>query len=634
MRYSITLLLAVFVFLVSQRVQAQQVIMSSSLMRDVTTGEMVGFSRTEMDFNTQAWYQAYVSNEIRRQSDNFLLVSGEDFSAPGTDRLASKTIRTAGFPNTTYRLDSKHWILPLLNSWCTFSRLDRYQFTATGPPFIGGNYGATQTFFGFDGGSGSGVCVPGWIYLGQTTQSKTVPSVTITNPRIGSVPAQSTQTALLGADVVLSSNVTPAGGSYAWTFTGPFSVSSGGSSSPSLTIRSSDLGTITARLTYTLNGIVQSQQFTINVVVPSLQSFTAQQGPDLIAAPTQCDPDVPFWFYKLGCGGSNPGISFTASVQVSPFMSDPTQSGIKMVQAVSTHRKQMIAGNLRCSTRRSDPSDVASGWQLDGSNPYQNSEVHRFSEGNTLTTRGDDTPGHGLTFITPLEFVDAVQIDDRFEMYVVYFTFDAANPPISRTLGKLEWNWGGLVVFDNPGIHKIRSTLVTPGPKSGQAATSMVNMQGTVQSTGWQQCPDAPPRTTHPIDATRYFVRQHYLDFLAREPDLDGWNHWTSEITKCAFDFNCIYFERNHIGHAFLLVANSVVQDPAMANPPGTPGFNAAAYNRAFVRHCYLNYLRREPDPAGWDHWTNELNSDGNYGHILDAFQQSPEYRRRICPTC
>ncbi len=634
MKYSIAVLAAVFVFFVSQQIQGQQVVMSSSLTRDLTTGEMVAFSRTEMDFNTQAWYQVYVYQEIRRESDNALLTSGEIYSIPGTNSIASRTSRTPGVANVTYRLNSGHWILPRFSNFCTTTRLDRYQFTTIGPPYIGGNYGATQAFFGYDPGFIAGACVPGWIYLGQTTESKTVPNVAITNPRTGSVPSQSTQTALLGTDILLSSNVTPTGGSYSWTFTGPFSVSSGGTSSPSVTIRSSDVGTITARLNYRLNGISQSQQFTINVVIPTLQSFTAQQSSDLIAAPNECDPNVPFWFYKLGCGASNPGISFTASVQVNPFISDPAQSGIKMVQAASIYRKRMIGGNLKCSTRRPTPSDVASGWQLDGGDPYEFSEVHRFSEGNALTTHAEDTPGSALTFILAREFVDAVQIDDRFEMYLVYFTFDAANPPISRILGRLEWNFGGLVVFDNPGIHKIRSTLVAAGPKTGQAATAMVSMQGAAQSTGWEQCPGAPSPTNNPIDATRYFVRQHYLDFLGREPDLDGWNHWTSEITRCAFDFSCIHFERNHIGQAFLLVANSVNQDPDMANPPGSPNFNAVIYNRAFVRHCYINYLRREPDPDGWDHWTNELNSDGNYWHILDAFQLSPEYRTRICPTC
>jgi len=229
-----------------------------------------------------------------------------------------------------------------------------------------------------------------------------------------------------------------------------------------------------------------------------------------------------------------------------------------------------------------------------------------------------DYPNQALTFIALWEHVDALEVDDRFQMYVVYFTFNSQVPSISRTLGKLEWNFGGLVVFDRPGSHQIRSNYVTPGNLTGQATTSMVTMQGNVKDNNQLPCPGAPPITLNRIDATRFFVRQHYLDFLGREPDLDGWNWWTSEITECAFDLNCIRTERQHIGHAFLLVANSVVQDPDMANPPGTPGFNAATYNRAFVRHCYLNYLRREPDVDGWNHWTNELNSDGNYWHIID----------------
>lgn len=67
MRFSTPLPLSlVFVsLLAAQQTQAQQVSMSSSLTRDLTTGEMIGLSKTEMDNNTQAWYQSYVSSEIR-----------------------------------------------------------------------------------------------------------------------------------------------------------------------------------------------------------------------------------------------------------------------------------------------------------------------------------------------------------------------------------------------------------------------------------------------------------------------------------------------------------------------------------------------------------------------------------------
>ena len=36
---------------------------------------------------------------------------------------------------------------------------------------------------------------------------------------------------------------------------------------------------------------------------------------------------------------------------------------------------------------------------------------------------------------------------------------------------------------------------------------------------------------TNPIDQSGFFVRQHYVDFLNREPDADGLAFWTNQIT-------------------------------------------------------------------------------------------------------
>jgi hypothetical protein len=45
---------------------------------------------------------------------------------------------------------------------------------------------------------------------------------------------------------------------------------------------------------------------------------------------------------------------------------------------------------------------------------------------------------------------------------------------------------------------------------------------------------DSIPTCPNPIDCPDFFVRQHYLDFLNRSPDIPGWNHWTGEITECS----------------------------------------------------------------------------------------------------
>ncbi len=37
----------------------------------------------------------------------------------------------------------------------------------------------------------------------------------------------------------------------------------------------------------------------------------------------------------------------------------------------------------------------------------------------------------------------------------------------------------------------------------------------------------------NPLDTPEYFVRQHYLDFLGREPDESGFNFWSDQILEC-----------------------------------------------------------------------------------------------------
>jgi hypothetical protein len=46
------------------------------------------------------------------------------------------------------------------------------------------------------------------------------------------------------------------------------------------------------------------------------------------------------------------------------------------------------------------------------------------------------------------------------------------------------------------------------------------------------------PTQTNPIDTHDFFVRQHYLDFLSREPEADGLAAWTGVLTRCANPFN------------------------------------------------------------------------------------------------
>ena len=61
------------------------------------------------------------------------------------------------------------------------------------------------------------------------------------------------------------------------------------------------------------------------------------------------------------------------------------------------------------------------------------------------------------------------------------------------------------------------------------------------------------PTTPNPIDDPRLFVRQQYLDFLGRQPDINGWDFWTDQINKCGTDQSCIDLMRINVSAAFFL---------------------------------------------------------------------------------
>jgi len=50
---------------------------------------------------------------------------------------------------------------------------------------------------------------------------------------------------------------------------------------------------------------------------------------------------------------------------------------------------------------------------------------------------------------------------------------------------------------------------------------------------------DTVPPTSNPIDQSRFFVQEHYYDFLSRYPDPSGWDFWTNNIDNCTPKPSC-----------------------------------------------------------------------------------------------
>jgi uncharacterized protein (TIGR03118 family) len=65
----------------------------------------------------------------------------------------------------------------------------------------------------------------------------------------------------------------------------------------------------------------------------------------------------------------------------------------------------------------------------------------------------------------------------------------------------------------------------------------------------------------NPIDEASYFVREQYLDFLNRQPDAAGQAFWTSNITGCGVNTNCISGKRIDVSAAFFFATEFQVRD-------------------------------------------------------------------------
>ena len=91
-------------------------------------------------------------------------------------------------------------------------------------------------------------------------------------------------------------------------------------------------------------------------------------------------------------------------------------------------------------------------------------------------------------------------------------------------------------------------------------SVSLVNPVGTIIGTRnisaiTINANDSPPPPVHPLDNpdARFFVRQHYMDFLNREPDNDGLNYWAGQITACGADQGCVTNAKVNVSAAFFL---------------------------------------------------------------------------------
>ncbi|MFN2531851.1 MAG: Calx-beta domain-containing protein, partial [Pyrinomonadaceae bacterium] len=123
----------------------------------------------------------------------------------------------------------------------------------------------------------------------------------------------------------------------------------------------------------------------------------------------------------------------------------------------------------------------------------------------------------------------------------------AATGILTFTPGDISQSFNLLVVDDNFVEGNENGSIVLSNPSGGASLGSISTAEFTIVDN------DVVTPTTNPSDSAQFFVRQHYIDFLNRQPDTAGLNFWSNEIISCGSNAQCIEAKRINVSAAFFL---------------------------------------------------------------------------------
>ena len=180
-------------------------------------------------------------------------------------------------------------------------------------------------------------------------------------------------------------------------------------------------------------------------------------------------------------------------------------------------------------------------------------------------------------------FPNAITIESETPGAAIHYTTNGADPTESDPVVSP----GSAIAVDHSMVIKAR------GWKNGYLPSIVTSKSFGVVATG------------NPIDESWSFVRQHYLDFLGREPDPSGLDYWNGQLAQCGSDQNCIRNKRIDVSNAFFyeleyqqtaayvfrLYRAAFGNNQPFANPDNSnqteakkiPGFAAFAPDRALL---------------------------------------------------
>lgn len=147
--------------------------------------------------------------------------------------------------------------------------------------------------------------------------------------------------------------------------------------------------------------------------------------------------------------------------------------------------------------------DTITGWALDGGDPYDDRPdrlgVANFTNSYIATIATSDSPANPLN--SPVQY-QSLDVNDQFEMYVIYFVGDPQHPDLARVIGKASWYWGGNIVFvpdaSNYSLNAFHPFTTSFSGSSASDPMRPYTGLAKVLETDWAPCPEFNPPSCDP----------------------------------------------------------------------------------------------------------------------------------------
>jgi len=206
-------------------------------------------------------------------------------------------------------------------------------------------------------------------------------------------------------------------------------------------------------------------------------------------------------------------------------------------------------------------------WSPDGSKLAVTNGLYIFSvnvDGSNrtqITTPGPGAYDSNIAWSpdgSKIAFLRSANCDwnDCYDVSIWTVNPDGSNPTKLADVYGYNLNWspdGTKIVFASIGANGHSNLFVMNADGSGVTNITNTPDAGEFSYPSWQPLLITTPPIGNPLDDAQFFVRQHYRDFLNREPDAGGLDYWTGEILKCGSDARCLHERRLAVSAAFFV---------------------------------------------------------------------------------